>query len=172
MTVTRIRSGRLERLVLAFTFVLAFPRGALALPALARDALPKSVRLHLVSWHDRGDFNNANLGAALLWNGGLTAGGYSNSYGRPSWYGGLVVPAFESRVFRLELMTGVITGYSESNPFDLAAVPILGWRLSPRSALHAVFMPRFVIPANVVHVMFERRFGDSGNDRAPSLIRR
>jgi len=140
--------------------MLAFPGVALTQLALPPSCLPQTVRLHVVSLHDRGEFNNANLGVALRWKGGLAAGGFYNSYGRPSWYGGLVVSAFESRAFQLELMTGVITGYSESSPFDLVAVPSLGWHLSPRSSLHVVLMPRFVIPANVVHVMFERRLGD------------
>ena len=164
---TRSGSGGLERLVLALTLVLAFPRGALAQLALPQNCLPQTVRLHVVSWHDRGQYNNANLGAALRWNGGLAAGGFYNSFGRPSWYGGLVVPAFEGRAFQLELMAGVITGYSESSPVDLVAVPSLGLRLSPRNSLQVVFMPRFVIPANAVHVMFERRLGDVRADRAP-----
>ena len=146
------------RLVLAFTLVLAFPGGALAQLAPPGNYLPQAVRLHVASWHDRGEFNNANLGLALRWKGGLAAGGFYNSYDRPSWYGGLVVPAFQRGPLQLELMAGVITGYSESSPVDLVAVPILGWRLSPQNALQLVFMPRVVIPANVVHVMFERRF--------------
>jgi hypothetical protein len=60
-------------------------------------------------------------------------------------------------------MGGVISGYSESTPLDVVAVPSLGWRVTPSSTLQIVFMPRFVIPANVVHVMFERRFA---GDRA------
>jgi hypothetical protein len=158
---TRIASG------LALTLVLAFPRGASGQRAVPGNLLPQSVRVHIASWHDRGDYNNANLGAALRWNGGLAVGGFYNSYGRPSWYGGLVVPAFEGRAFQVELMAGLITGYSESRPVDLVAVPSLGWRLSPRNALQVVFMPRFVIPANVVHVMFERRLGEVRADRAP-----
>ena len=166
---------RVGRLVLALALVLAFPRGALAQLALARNCLPQTVRLHLASWHDRGEYNNANLGVALRWNAGLVAGGFCNSYGRPSWYGGLVLPAFESRALQLELMAGVISGYSDSSPVDLVAVPSVGWRLSPRSSLQVVFMPRFVIPANAVHVMFERRLGGSAGGSRPSsrsLIRR
>jgi hypothetical protein len=162
------RLTRYARLVLALTLTLAFPCGAHAQLTLPRNALPQAVRLHLCSWHDRGEYNNANLGVALRWDGGLAAGGFYNSYGRPSWYGGLVVPTFERRAFQLELMAGVITGYSESSPVDLVAVPILGWRLSPRNSLQVVLMPRFVIPANVVHVMFERRLGDiAGPSRPP-----
>jgi hypothetical protein len=148
---------------LALTLMLSFQSGALAQPALPGNMLPQSVRFHLVSWHDRGAYNNANLGAALRWKSGLVAGGFSNSYGRPSWYGGIVVPAFEGRVIQLELMAGVITGYSATSPVDVVAVPSLGWRLSPRNSLQVVFMPRFVIPANALHVMFERRIGDSGD---------
>lgn len=154
--------GAVERLILALTFMLVSPHGA-----LAQFALPQAVRLHVASWHDRGEYNNANLGVALRWKGGLTAGGFHNSFGRPSWYGGLVVPAFERGPLQLELMTGVISGYSDSSPVDLVAVPTLGWRLSPQNSLQVVFMPRFVIPANVVHVMFERRLGSSAADRAP-----
>ena len=149
------------RLVLALTLTLAFPAGGFA------QLLPQAVRLHVASWHDRGDYNNANLGAALRWKGGLTVGGFNNSFGRPSWYGGLVVSAFESHAFQLELMTGVISGYSDSSPVDLVAVPSLSWRLSPRSTLQVVFMPRFVIPANAVHVMFERRLGAVRADPGP-----
>ena len=116
------------RLALALMLVLAFP-----CCALAQGALPEAVRFHLVSWHDSGDFNNANLGVALRWNGGLTAGGFCNSYGRPSWYAGLALPVFARRAFQLELMTGAITGYSQSSPVDLVVVPSLGWRLSPRT---------------------------------------
>ncbi|HKQ58326.1 MAG TPA: hypothetical protein VJY35_10715 [Candidatus Eisenbacteria bacterium] len=162
----RIGALRLGCFALVLTSMLAFPRGAFARPNLPPNALPQTVRLHLASWHDRAGFNNANLGAALLWNGGLAVGGFANSYGRPSWYGGLVLPVLEVRAFRLELMTGVITGYSESSPVDLVAVPSLGWRLSPRSTLQVVIMPRVVIPANVVHVMFERRFGAREGDPA------
>ena len=155
------------RLFIALTLMLALPGVALARPALPRNYLPQTIRLHVVSWHDRGDFNNANLGLALRWKGGLVAGGFHNSFGRPSWYGGLVVPAFERRAFQLELMAGLITGYSESSPVDVVAVPSLAWRLTPRTSLQVVFMPRFVIPANVVHVMLERRLGDLQPDRAP-----
>src|SRR5437867_454609 len=154
------------RLVLALMLMSAFPGGALAQLALPRNYLPQTIRFHVVSWHDRGEFSNANPGLALRWNGGLVAGGFRNSYGRPSWYGGLIVPAFEGRAFQLELMAGVITGYSESSPVDLVAVPSLGWRLSSRTSLQVVFMPRFVIPANAVHVMFERRLGESAAERA------
>ena len=147
--------GAVGRLVLTLMLALAFPR-----VALAQGALPQAVRLHLASWHDRGGFNNANLGLALRWDAGLAVGGFNNSYGQASWYVGLVVPLFERRAFQFEVMTGAITGYSESSPIDLAVVPSLGWRLSPRSTLQVVLMPRIVIPANAVHVMFERRFGD------------
>lgn len=155
----------MKRLVLALALALAFPHGGFAGPALPSSTLPKAVRLHLVSWHDRGDYNNANVGLALRWEGGLVAGAFDNSFGRPSWYGGLILPVFESRAVQLELMTGVITGYSETSPLDLVAVPSLGWRLSPRNSLQVVFMPRFVIPANAVHVMFERRIGGGDADR-------
>jgi hypothetical protein len=150
------------RLALALMLVVAFPRCG-----LAQGALPQAVRLHLVSWHDSGDFNNANLGVALRWNGGLAVGGFCNSYHRPSWYAGLVVPVFAHRAFQLEVMTGAITGYSQSRPVDLAIVPSLGWRLSPRTSLQVVLMPRVVIPANAVHVMFERRFGSSAGRSRP-----
>src|SRR5262249_11503528 len=151
-----------ERLVLALALMQAFPSGALAQLGLPRSFVPQAVRVHLYTWHDRGDFNNANPGLALRWNGGLVAGGFYNSVDRPSWYGGLVLPVFESHALRLELMTGAITGYSETSPVDLVAVPSLGWHLSPRSTVDVVFMPRFVIPANAVHVMFEQRLGSSG----------
>ena len=122
--------------------------------------LPQSVLFHVGSWHDRGDYNNVNLGGALWWKGGLTAGGFYNSFSRPSWYGGLRVRAYETRILQLDLMAGAITGYSETGPLDLVAVPSLGWRLTPRNSLHVVFIPRFVIPANAVHVMFEHRLGE------------
>jgi len=134
--------------------VLAVPGAALAQPPW-----PQSVRFHLVSWHDRGDFNNANLGIGLRWNRGLTLGGYQNSFGRASWYGGITMPLFEGHALQLELMTGVVSGYSDSSPADLVAVPSLGWRPTQRGSLQVVFMPRFVIPANVVHVMYEWRLG-------------
>ena len=157
----RTASGWVERLALALILVLALPGGALAQLAY----LPQTVRVHLVSWHDREGFDNANLGIALRWSRGLVAGGFHNSLGRASWYGGLVIPAFERGAFKLELMTGAITGYSESSPVDLVAVPSLGWRVSPRSSMQVVLMPRVVIPANVVHVMFERRLGGQVADR-------
>jgi hypothetical protein len=145
-----------ERLVLALSLVLAFP-GA----AAAQLAWPQYVRLHLGSWHDRSGYDNANLGLAVRWSGGLTVGGFHNSLGRPSYYGGLVVPIFDRRSVRLELMSGVITGYSEASPLDVVAVPTLGWHLSQRNTLQIVFIPRFVIPANAIHLMFERRLGPS-----------
>lgn len=132
--------------------LVAVPGDALA------QLLPQAVRLHVASWHDRGDFNNANLGMALRWKGGLALGGFHNSFGRASWYGGMALPAVEGGAFQLELMAGVISGYSDSSPVDLVAVPSLGWRMSPRNSLHVVFMPRFVIPANAVHVMVEHRW--------------
>lgn len=143
---------------LALTLVLA--------PSAHAKLSPQALRLHLGSWHDRGDFHNANVGVALRWKGGLTIGGFHNSLGRGSGYGGLVLPILDRRGIQLELMTGVITGYSETSPIDVVAVPILGWRMSERNALQVVFMPRLVIPANAVHVMFERRFG-AGASEAP-----
>ena len=162
-------SGCAGQLVLALTLLLAFPGGAHAQFAVPRDYLPQAVRLHVGSWHDRGGFDNLNVGAALRWSSGLTVGGFRNSIGRPSWYGGIVRPLFESRALQLELMVGAITGYSDSSPVDVVAVPSLGWHLSPRNTLQVVFVPRFVIPANAVHVMFERRLGASppGNQLAP-----
>ena len=151
----------MERLVLALALTLVFTRDAHAQHAWPRNGLPQTVRLHLASWHDSGEYNNANLGVALRWDGGPVAGGFYNSNGQMSWYGGLVVPAFEIHPFQLELMAGVITGYSQSSPVDLVAVPTLGWHLSPRNTLQVVYMPGFVIPSNVVHVMFERRLGGS-----------
>jgi hypothetical protein len=147
------------RIILALGIVLAFGRDASAQPESPRNSPPEAVRLHVGSWHDRGDFNNANLGAALRWRSGLTVGGFQNSLDRPSFYGGLVVPVFDRGRLRLELMAGMITGYSEASPVDVVAVPILGWRMSSRNSLQVVFMPRFVIPANAVHLMFERRWG-------------
>ena len=144
----------IKRLLLTLMIIATVPGDALA------QFLPQAVRLHVASWHDRGDFNNANLGMALRWEGGLALGGFRNSFGRPSWYGGMVIPAFEGRAFQLELMAGVISGYSDSSPVDLVAVPSLGWRMSPRNSLQVVFMPRFVIPANAVHVMVEHRWGE------------
>ena len=150
-------SGWARSLVLALTLILALAGRAHAQPAVPQNWVPQSVRLHLVSWHDRGGFDNLNLGAALRWRGGLTVGGFNNSLSRPSWYGGIIMPLFESRALQLELMAGAITGYSESSPADLVAVPSVGWHLSARNTLQVVFIPRFVIPANAVHVMFERR---------------
>jgi hypothetical protein len=144
----------LSSLAVALALVLTLPSGS-----FAQAVLPQTVRLHLVSWHDRGGYDNANLGMALRWSNGLVAGGFNNSLGRASWYGGLIIPAFERRALRLELMAGAITGYSTSSPVDLVAVPSLGWRLSPRNTLQVVFMPRLVISANAVHVMVERRLG-------------
>jgi len=146
--------------------LLTLASGAPAQAAAPGSLLPSAVRLHLVSWHDRGEFENVNLGLALRWKGGPTVGGFHNSFGRASWYAGLIVPLVEKRAFQLELMTGVISGYSESSPVDLVVVPTLGLRLSPQSSLQVVFMPRFVIPANVVHVMFERRLGSRPSDPA------
>src|SRR2546422_11381636 len=82
-------------LVLALALTLAFPGAALAQLAFPRNCLPQTVRLHVVSWHDRGDFNNANLGVALRWNGGLAAGGFYHNYRPAGWVGGLGVPAVE-----------------------------------------------------------------------------
>ena len=154
-----MRSRRLQHFALTLALVLALPGAARACVGSPRSFVPETIRLHLASWHDRGGYDNANLGLALRWNGGLVAGGFKNSFGRPSWYGGLVVPAFEKGAVRLELMAGVISGYSDTSPVDVVAVPSLGWRLSTRSTLQVVFMPRFVIPANAVHVMFEQRLG-------------
>lgn len=147
--------------------MVTLPQGVKAQHARSQSVLPKAVRLHLFSWHDRGGYDNANLGVALRWNGGLVAGGFNNSFGRASWYGGLVVPAFESHRFQLELTAGLITGYSEVGPVDLVAVPSLGWRLSPRNTLQVAFMPRFVISANAVHVMLERRLWGTAGPQDP-----
>lgn len=144
-----------RRLVLAVALALSVASDALA------QVLPETVRLHLASWHDRGGYDDANLGMALRWSNGLVAGGFNNSLGRASWYGGLILPALGKRALRLELMAGAITGYSTSSPVDLVAVPSLGWRFSPRNTLQVVFMPRLVIQANAVHVMVERRLGGS-----------
>jgi len=154
-----VQGFRRARLVLALGIALVVSSAALTQPALSQTLMPQAVRLHLASWHDRGDFNNANLGAALRWKSGLILGGFDNSFGRASWYGGLALPAFEIHRFQLELMAGVISGYSDSSPVDLVAVLSLGWRMSTRNTVQVVFMPRFVIPANAVHVMFERRLG-------------
>lgn len=150
----------MTRLILALTLMLAFPREGFAQLALPTSILPEAVRFHLGSWHDRGGYDNANLGVALRWKSRLVVGGFNNSYSRPSCYGGLVVPAFEKGAVRLELMAGVISGYSDVSPVDLVAVPSLGWRLSPRSSLQVVLMPRVMISANAVHLMYERRLGD------------
>ncbi len=154
------------RTALALTLLVGLAGGARAPSAVASSFLPQAVRAHVASWHDRGDFNDANPGLALRWSSGFVAGGFYNSYRRPSWYGGFAVPVFARHAIEPEVMAGVITGYSDSSPLDVVAVPSLGWRMSPRNSVQVVFMPRFVIPANVVHVMFERRFGDGASDRA------
>jgi hypothetical protein len=149
-----------HRIVVTLLLLLSFPRGSGAQSASRSGLVPQAIRLHLLSWHDRDGYDNANLGAALRWKGGLVVGGFNNSLGRMSWYGGLTVPAFQRRAIQLELMAGVITGYSDATPVDVVAVPTLGWRLTARNTLQVVFIPRFVVAANAVHVMFERRIGD------------
>jgi hypothetical protein len=141
-------------------FLLVTPGTGHAQVQWPRHPLPDAVRLHVVSWHDRGDFNNANMGAALHWQGGLTAGGYYNSMRRASVYAGFTVPVYDRNAWRLDVMMGAITGYSDSEPAQPVLVPVLGWRLNPRNMVQVVFMPRFVLPANVVHLMVETRFGN------------
>lgn len=158
--------ARRLRLLLAMSLVLALPRAAHAQPGWTWSVLPQSVRLHLGSWHDRPGYNNANLGLALRWKSGLVAGGFHNSLSRPSWYGGMIVPLYEKRL-QVELMAGVITGYSETGPLDVVAVPSLGWRLSSRSSVQVILIPHMVIPANAIHVMFERSFGGDSQPADP-----
>src|SRR5215475_10411210 len=115
----------IRRVILALSIALSFPPGAIAQSSLARTVVPEAIRFHLASWHDRPGYDNANFGGALRWRGGLVAGGFNNSLGRTSWYGGVVVPAFEAHAIQLELMAGVITGYSDVAPVDVVAVPSL-----------------------------------------------
>lgn len=148
------------RLVLPLTlFLLLFPAACLAQIAWPKRPLPDAVRLHVASWHDRGDFNDANLGLAVHWTGGFSAGGYYNSIRRASWYAGFLVPVYDRHSIRLEVLMGAITGYSDSTPAIPIAVPVFGYQLHPHQSIQLVFLPEFVLPANAVHAMYEVRFG-------------
>lgn len=120
--------------------------------------LPDAARLHVASWHDRGEFNNANAGLALHWPGGFSAGGYYNSMSRASWYAGFTVPVYDYHSLQLDVMVGALTGYSLATPAIPIMVPVFGYRLNPQNAVQLVFIPHLVLPANIVHAMYEYRF--------------
>ena len=122
--------------------------------------LPEAGRLHVGSWHDHGDYDNANLGLGATWQGGLTAGIYHNSFGKASGYAGMIGNLITRRAIQVDVMLGAITGYSESAPILPVAVPVLGARVGRSTLLQVIYMPASVMPgnANVFHFMIDQRF--------------
>ncbi len=145
----------------AVLLLLIWAWPAFAEPKSSASLLPDGVRLHLGSWHDRGDFDNSNFGLALCWPQGLVAGGYRNSYGNASWYTGLLGTLYEHHALRVEVMLGAVTGYSQTAPVLPVAVPVVGYRVFRRTSAQCIYMPGMVMPggANVLHFMAEHRFG-------------
>ena len=106
----------MRSVLLLAMFLLIHPARADAQLHWPNRPVPESVRLHVASWHDRGHFNNANLGLAFNWPGGLSAGGYYNSMDRASWYAGFFVPVYDHHALRFDVMMGAVTGYSDATP--------------------------------------------------------
>ena len=145
---------------IALSFILvAAPAASQARLSWPTRPLPDAVRVHAVSWHDRGHYNNANPGLAFHWPGGLEAGGYYNSVNRASWYAGFSVPVYDRHRLKLDVLMGVLSGYSHASPLTPVLVPVVGYRFTPRNTVQVVFIPRLILPANIVHVMVETRLG-------------
>jgi hypothetical protein len=71
----------------------------------------QTVGLHLVSGHASGGLNNANPGAYVRFDNGVTVGTYRNSYRRNSVYLGYTAETSATDRLSLAVTVGAITGY-------------------------------------------------------------
>lgn len=122
------------------------------------------IGLHLLSLHapncydDRGQcrrYEVATTGLYAKAPSGLTFGGYTNSYGKPSAYAGWT---FETRDKRFALLVAGVTGYARAPVVPLVA-PSVRFEIGQWTALRVAGMPRFEKGgASVLHLAIERTF--------------
>lgn len=126
---------------------------------------PWIVGLHMISWHWPGchdidrrcePYHNANVGVYARAPSGLTFGGFTNSYGRASAYGGWT---FESPSKRFALTTALASGYP-NRPVQVMVVPSVRFELRRGLWLRAAGGPRVDSKgAAVLHMTLEWQTG-------------
>ena len=114
---------------------------------------------HLMSYHDSGNYNNANLGLYLQHQSGVTVGSYYNSERRQSYYGGYTFKPFD-HLPRLDVTAGLVSGYRAKRftPFMLPSYTV--YESDDGVHVRLGFLPRrgSFPPANVMHMMVEKQF--------------
>jgi hypothetical protein len=114
---------------------------------------------HLMSYHDAGNYNNANLGAYVQHQSGVTVGSYYNSERKQSHYGGYTFKPFD-QFPRLDVTAGMVSGYSAGRfvPFVLPSLTAYVSDDGTRARLGYVPRVGSFQPVNVVHLMVEKQF--------------
>lgn len=115
--------------------------------------------LHLMSYHDAGNFNNVNPGIYIKHESGVTVGTYYNSVKRQSYYGGYTFKPIDA-LPNLDVTVGVVTGYPSMPVAPLFIPSYTFYKSDDGLRARAAFLPRFgdVQPANVIHFMVEKSF--------------
>ncbi len=118
--------------------------------------------IHGPSYHDGGDFNNANYGLYFV-HKGITGGFYDNSLNRNTFYLGYawewdlpVNPVVDS----VSLMTSLATGYyTQEMPYEYAPMGALSFKhgFGPQQGLRLSYLPIYgKSPASyVMHLSYE-----------------
>ena len=118
--------------------------------------------IHGPSYHDGGNFNNANYGLYIV-HKGMTAGFYDNSLNRNTFYVGYawewdlpVNPVIDS----ISLMGSLATGYyTEQTPYEYAPMGALSFKHSfgPQQGLRLSYLPVYgkSEASYVVHLSYE-----------------
>jgi hypothetical protein len=114
---------------------------------------------HLMSYHDSGNYNNANVGVYLQHQSGLTAGSYYNSERKQSYYGGYTFKPFD-RFSRLDVTLGIVSGYSMKRLTPFMLPSYAAYESDDGMRIRLGFLPRIgsFQPANVLHMMAEKQF--------------
>jgi len=112
--------------------------------------------IHLASVHREPGFNNANVGAYVQFESGLTAGVVENSYRRTSFYAGWT---WETADKRFALTAGAITGYPSAKVSPLL-VPSYRHDMGDGWSARISYLPKppRYGASDAVHASIERRF--------------
>jgi hypothetical protein len=134
---------------------LAVPASSFALDR------PESFGLHTVSVHSAPGYNGTNPGVYLLWQNGVAAGAFHNSYGRNSTYAGWLWRIDNAN--RFGVLLGAATGYGSTSE-RMAIAPLLvpsvrwGWD-NGMSARVSLFPDPRHGAVQVLHLSFEWALG-------------
>lgn len=122
-----------------------------------------SVHIDKTDWLERQAMTNANFGAYVRLESGLTAGTYRNTLRKQSFYGGWTWTGPSTKFGGLNVSpavtVGVVSGYPGRN---LQPLVFPSLEIQPQNSsvsLRIGYLPRTkATQAHVVHIMIERKF--------------